>query len=73
MTQENYKRINGYYFGGIVADDPTEIWDSLVEDDNENIRKELPKDILDEFDGGDGDCAYEYIMEHLQPVYIKVG
>ena len=26
---------NWYYFGGMVASDPTEIWDSLVEDDNE--------------------------------------
>lgn len=72
MTQENYKKINGYYFGGMVSDDPTEIWDSLVEDSNEKIREELPKDILDEFDSGDGDHAYEYIMEHMQPIYIKV-
>lgn len=72
MTQENYKKINGYYFGGMVADDPTEIWDSLVEDSNEKIREELPKDILDEFDEVDGDQAYEYIMTHLQPIYIKV-
>ena len=72
MTQENYKKINGYYFGGMIADDPTEIWDSLVEDSNEKIREELPKDILDEFDEVDGDRAYEYIMTHLQPIYIKV-
>lgn len=72
MTQENYKKINGYYFGGMIADDPTEIWDSLVEDSNEKIREELPKDILDEFDSGEGDHAYEYIMEHMQPIYIKV-
>lgn len=72
MEQENYKKINGYYFGGMVADDPTEIWDSLVEDSNEKIREELPKDILDEFDEVDGDRAYEYIMTHLQPIYVKV-
>lgn len=72
MTQENYKKINGYYFGGMVANDPTEIWDSLVEDSNEEIREELPKDILDEFDEVDGDRAYEYIMTHLQPIYVKV-
>ena len=73
MTQENYQRINGYYFGGMVTDDPTEIWDSLVEDGNENIRKGLPKDALDEFDNGDGDRAYEHIMANLKPIYIKVG
>lgn len=72
MIQENYKKINGYYFGGMIADDPTEIWDSLVEDSNEEIREELPKDILDEFDEVDGDRAYEYIMTHLQPIYVKV-
>lgn len=72
MTQENYKKINGYYFGGMVTDDPTEIWDSLVEDSNEKIREELPNDILDEFDSGDGDRAYDYITDHLQHIYIKV-
>lgn len=72
MTQENYKKINGYYFGGMVADDHTEIWDSLVEDSNEKIREKLPKDILEEFDAGDGDRAYEYLRENMQPIYIKV-
>lgn len=72
MTQENYKMVNGYYFGGNVAEDPSEIWESLVEDSNEDIREALPKDILAEFDTTDGERAYEYIMEHLKPIYIKV-
>lgn len=62
---------NWWYFGGMVVSDPTEIWDSLVEDDNEQIRQALPADVLTEFDNEDGERAYDYIMAHIEPVYIR--
>lgn len=61
-----------WYFGGMVASDPAEIWDSLVEDSDEEIRQALPEDILNEFDNGDGERACDYIMENVEPVYIRL-
>ena len=61
-----------WYFGGMVASDPAEIWDSLVEDSDEEIRQALPEDILNAFDNENGERAYDYIMENIEPVYIKI-
>lgn len=69
---ENFKQIDNYvYFGGVVAEHHGDIYDSLVEDDNETVRKALPKELLTRFDTtGDGEEVYEYIANHVEPVYL---
>ena len=66
-----FGKINGwYYFGGMVANDPNDIWESLVEDNDEGIRNELPENAVEELDDGNGELAYNYIVENCKPVFI---
>ncbi len=67
-----YKKIDYYYFGGMVAEDIYDIYESLVEDDDYRIREELPDDLLERFDSGeDGEDVYNYIVYHVKSVYIE--
>lgn len=71
---ENFKQIENYvYFGGVVAEHHGDIYDSLVEDDNETVREALPKELLTRFDTVEEDSeeeVYEYIASHVEPVYL---
>lgn len=63
-----------YYFGGMVAQDPNDIYEILVEDDDEEVRSAIPSELLDEFDlSGNGSKVYDYIAMFAKPVYIKKG
>lgn len=68
-----FEEIEGwYYFGGMVAQDLNDIYESLVEDYDEQIRSTIPADLLFEFDvSGDGRKVYGYISENATEVYIK--
>ena len=60
-----------YVFGGVIAEDPLDIYNILVEYDDDGIRAELPDDLLEKFDRSrDSTAVLDYIAEHSRVAYV---
>lgn len=67
--QLTYKE--NYVFGGVFAEDPLDIYNILVEYDDEGIRAELPNELLEKFDRSrDSTAVLDYIAEHSRVAYV---
>lgn len=60
-----------YVFGGVFAEDPLDIYNILLEYDDEGIRAELPNELLEKFDRSrDSTALLDYIAEHSRVAYV---